>query len=243
MYGTQALGQEILLNFIRHVTAGYEIGEPDIKKMLGNTVLHFIPNLDENYLNILNTYDGNNHCQLNTEKKEFGDKLFDHFTKNHDPNSRSKEMMFELMLRWQHFDMIIELGSGNTDVVYPESSKLIHEKFANTYQNNRKFSTGSECDKLKKPNSAHEQLIDLLHDVYKVPMFSIGVDCCKMPAEDIIGQVWRDNLESILKFVQQVNTGMFILKKSHENDLILLIFTIILFQVWRDMFATNSRHR
>lgn len=210
LYGTQALGQEALLNFVRHITTAYDIGEPAHKKLLKNAVLHFIPNLDKNYENILQNFDGNNHCQLTTKNVEFGDKLFEHFTKNHDPNSQSREMMFELMLRWQHFDMIVELGSGNTDVTYPDSSKIIYEKFADTYQSNRKFSTGSSCDtQPKKHNSAHEQLIDLLHDVYKLPMFSIGVDCCKMPAEDIIGQMWRDNLQSIMKFVSLVNTGKF----------------------------------
>ncbi|XP_077299077.1 carboxypeptidase D svr [Arctopsyche grandis] len=209
LYGTQPLGQEALLNFVRHVTTAYSIGEPIHKKLLENVVLHFIPSLDPNYPSILNNFDKTNHCELTANKEEFGDTFYDHLKYHHNPNSHSKDMMLELMIRWQHFDMIVELGSGNTDVTYPESSKLIFEKFADMYQNKRKLSTGTVCSKSRINDSTkHGQLIDLLYNEYKVPMFSIGLDCCKMPTEDLIGQVWRDNLQSIMAFINQVNTGM-----------------------------------
>lgn len=208
LYGSQPLGQEALLNFARHISTAYSIGEPIHKRLLQNVVLHFIPNLDPAYPQVLERFDQQNGCDIISPVEEFGDKLLNHFKYDHDPNSRSKTMMFELMLRWQKFDLILELGSGNTDVTYPEVSKFIYDKFSDTYQRNRKYSTGSECSrKSVNENLKHEQLIDLLCEKFQVPMFSIGLDCCKMPSEDTIGQVWRDNLRSIMEFVSLANMG------------------------------------
>jgi len=210
LYATQPLGQEILLNFVRHIISGYEIGEPTIKNLLKNVVLHFIPNLDPNYSEILANFDGTNQCRLRLAKEEFGDTLFDHLKNaTRDPNVRTKAMIFEMMMSWDKFD----LGSGNTDVTYPELSKSIYDQFSDTYQKNRKFSTGTSCNPGDVGlNAKHAQLIDFLCDKYNVPMFYIGLDCCKMPSEDLIGQVWRDNLHSLVEFVNLANTGIIKIK-------------------------------
>lgn len=213
LYGTQPLGQEILMNFARHIATAYSIGEPIHKKLLQNVVLHFIPSLDPIYGDILKNFDNTNQCSLKTTEEEFGDKLLNHLQHNKDPNLHNKEMMFELMLTWQKFHMFIDLGSGSTNVVYPEKSKAVYDKFSETYQNKRQMTTGSVCDGSTSPkeNKKHEQLIDLLCDRFNVPMFSIGLDCCKMPTEDMIGQVWRDNIQSIMAFVEMANTGKLII--------------------------------
>lgn len=208
-YGSKPLGQEMLLNFARHVANAFAIGEPIHKKILNNTVLHFIPNLDPIYEKIVTNFDGTEQCNLIALEEEFGDSLYNYITKkNLNPLSNyTREKAFINLLEAEKYDLVLELSSGNEDVSYPELSKHIYEEFAKVYQLNRTPVDRYECS--NKNNVIHDNLIDVLYERYNTPVVSVGLSCCNMPTEENIAWIWRDNLEGIMQFVTTSNTGIY----------------------------------
>ena len=197
----------MLINFARHISTAYTIGEPRHKKLLENTVLHFIPNLDPIFKKILKTYDHTEKCDVQALEEEFGDSLYNYLTnKNVNPLSNyTREKAFAHLLEIEEFDLILDLGSGTEDATVPNFSKNIYEKFAQKYQDNRTPIDKYPCKQYF--NVQHENLVDLLYERFNTPIVSVGMSCCKMPLEVDIAWVWRKNLHGIMKFIEQANTG------------------------------------
>ncbi|KAH9640540.1 hypothetical protein HF086_001589 [Spodoptera exigua] len=215
-YGSQPLGQEMLLNFARHIGTAYMIGEPVHKRLLQNAVLHFIPNVDSLSDKIIKQYDETDKCDIEALEEEFGDSLYAYLTKKDmNPLSNySREISFVNMLESEKYDVILELASGSEDVKYPELSKNLFEKFAKTYQDSRVSEDRYQC---KGAGVKHEDLIDVLCERYNTPVISAGLSCCKMPKDADIAWVWRSNLRGIMKFAELANTGVVGYIKNEEG--------------------------
>lgn len=207
LYGTQPLGQEILLNFARHLSTAYALGEPIHKEILRNTVIHFIPNLDQNYMKMFSKYDDKEHCKLESLEEEFGDSLYNYLTKGDNSTSNVREKAFTKFLELENYDLIVEFGSGNENILYPDRARFLYEKFAEKYQNNRLSIDKFDCGAVRA-NVVHSNLIDLICERFNVPMISIGMSCCKVPLETDIGLVWKANLKSIMSFIELTRTGI-----------------------------------
>ncbi|XP_059048175.1 carboxypeptidase D isoform X2 [Achroia grisella] len=208
-YGSQPLGQEMVLNFARHVATAYTIGEPIHQKLLQTTVLHFIPNLDILYEKVLKQMNDTNKCEIELLEEEFGDSLYNFITKK-DLNPLSnytREKAFIDMLTAEKYDLVLELASGTEDVAYPDLSRVLYKKFAQRYQDYRSPSNKYECTS-SNINVVHGNLIDLLRERYDTPVISVGLSCCKMPVDQDIAGVWRNNLMGIMKFVELTRTGV-----------------------------------
>lgn len=198
----------MLLNFARHMATAYTIGEPVHKRLLKNAVLHFIPNIDILSEKVIKQYDGTEKCNIEPLEEQFGDSLYGYLTKK-DLNPLSnytREKAFINMLESEKYDLILELTSGSEDISYPELSKNLFEKFAQTYQDSRNTNDKYQC---KEIGAKHGDLIDVLCERYNTPVISAGLSCCKMPVESEIASVWRNNLKGIMKFAELANTGKF----------------------------------
>lgn len=208
-YGSQPLGQEMVLNFARHVATAYTIGEPIHQRLLQTTVLHFIPNLDILYEKLLKQFDSTDKCEVELLEEEFGDSLYNFLTnKNLNPLSNyTREKAFINMLTAEKYDLVLELASGTEDVAYPELSRGVYQKFAQKYQDYRNPSNKYDCTS-SNINIVHGNLIDLLRERYNTPIISVGLSCCKMPVEEEIAWVWRNNLRGIMQFVELTKTGV-----------------------------------
>lgn len=208
LYASQPIGQEILLNFARHLSTAYSLQEPIHKSILKNTVVHFIPNLDPLYEKVLQNYDGKEHCTVQPLEEEFGDSLYNYLTKkNVNPLSNyTREKAFAALLEKEKYNLILDLGSGNENVLYADRSKAIYEKFARVYQNNRKSIDKYSCNAIND-NVVHGNLVDLIRERYNIPMISVGLSCCKMPLEQDIGLVWKANIKSVMSFIELTRTG------------------------------------
>ncbi|KAM3963849.1 LOW QUALITY PROTEIN: carboxypeptidase D svr [Aphomia sociella] len=217
-YGSQPLGQEMLLNFARHIATAYTIGEPIHQKLLQTTVLHFIPNLDIIYEKLLKQLNGTDKCEIEALEEEFGDSLYNFLTKkNLNPLSNyTREKAFVDMLKSEKYDLVLELASGTEDVSYPELSKDVYEKFARKYQDNRNPSNKYDCNP-SNINVVHGNLIDLLCERYNTPIISVGLSCCKSPADGDIAYVWRNNLRGIMQFVELTKTGVMGYVKNEQG--------------------------
>lgn len=49
LYASQPAGREILERLATHILTGNQIGDPPIKKLLDNVVLHFVPGVDPKF--------------------------------------------------------------------------------------------------------------------------------------------------------------------------------------------------
>ena len=196
----------MLLNFARHIGTAYTIGEPVHKRLLQNAVLHFIPNIDILSEKVITQYDGTDKCDVEPLEEEFGDSLYSYLTKkNLNPLSNyTREKSFADMLEAEKYDVILELSSGTEDIIYPELSKNLYEKFAQTYQDSRSADDKYKC---KGSGVKNGDLIDVLCERFNTPVISAGLTCCKMPVQSEIAWVWRNNLRGIMKFVELANTG------------------------------------
>lgn len=196
----------MLINFARHITTAYSLGEPIHKKLLQNAVLHFMPNLDPLTDKIIQQYDGTSKCVIDSMTEEFGDSLYSYITKkNINPlTNYTREKAFVRLLELEKYDLILDLSSGTEDVAAPEGS-TIYDKFAQMYQDNRELDS-SECSELNS-NVVHGSLIDAINEKFNTPIIALGLSCCKMPAESEIAMVWRNNLQGIMKLAKLPNTG------------------------------------
>lgn len=206
----------MLLNFARHIATAYEIGEPIHRQLLKNVVLHFIPNIDILYEKALKQYKGTDLCDISLLEEEFGDSLYSYLTKKNMNllSNYTREKAFIELLRAEKYDLILELTSGTEDIQYPELSQSVkvYEYFAKKYQDNRTPSDKYSC--IRANNIVHGNLIDVIGERFATPIIAVGLSCCKMPIEEDIGWVWRNNLRGIMKFVETANTGKtFILEK------------------------------
>lgn len=208
LYGSQPLGQEVLLNLARHLATAYTIGEPIHQRLLRNAVLHFIPNIDPLYQKLLKEYDGTDKCDLQPLEEEFGDSVYDHLAgKDLNPlTNYTRERAFVDMLRQEQYDLVVELASGAEDLAYPELSRDIYEGFARSFQERATPSDRYSCLE-RGGDTKHGDLIDLINERYGVPIVSVGLSCCKMPSPETIGWVWRDNLPGLMALVKVANTG------------------------------------
>lgn len=211
-YGSQPLGQEMLLNFARHTAAAHSVGELVLK----NSVLHFIPNIDEHADKMIRQYDGTDKCGLESLEEEFGDSLYNYLTKKQlNPlTNYTREKSFINMLESEKYDLILELSSGTEDVAFPELCKNMYEQYAQEYQAKRDPSDKYKCS---GRSAMHGDLIDLLYERFNTPVISAGLSCCKMPMESEIGWVWRNNLRGIKDFVKLANTGVVGFVKNEEG--------------------------
>ncbi|CAH2093466.1 unnamed protein product [Euphydryas editha] len=208
LYGSQPLGQEMLLNFARHISTAYQIGEPIHKRLLKNAVIHFIPNLDPLYEKMFKQYDHTEKCDLDAIEQEFGSSLYSYLTKEHlNPLSNyTREKAFVGLLESERFDLVLNLASGSEDVTIPSFAMSIYEKFALKYKENRTPRNKYLCKQTS--DLEHDNLIDLIYERYNVPIVTAGLSCCKMPLESDIAWTWRNNLRGIMKFIEQANTGV-----------------------------------
>lgn len=157
---------------------------------------------------ILKNYDGTDKCKIESLEEEFGDRLYSYLTRTElDPlQNYTREKAFVHLLETHKYDLILELSSGTEHVIYPEISRDLYERFALKYQEKRIESNKYACSK-GNVNSVHGKLIDVLNERFGVPMVSVGLSCCKMPRQQDIQYVWRNNLKGLMEFVLLTETG------------------------------------
>lgn len=94
---------------------------------------------------------------------------------------------------------------------YPHTNnKLpIFPKFAAKIQsNNRELESCPNTPTQMHQNELMDEVTNLFYKTYKVPLFSIELGCCKMPKEDIIASLWRQNINKMLNFLNLLETGV-----------------------------------
>ncbi|KXJ79140.1 hypothetical protein RP20_CCG002230 [Aedes albopictus] len=206
LFQSTAIGREMVINLARHVLAGYRIPEPSLLKLLKNVVLHFVPiKMDSDEL--LEQFRANRSVCDPVVKEELADKLLSAET------DHQKDMLLR-MLQDEEYDLALNFAAGGNDVFYPNTDDkvAIYPRFAEKIKGHKyTVVTNEQCPETTSrlyQADAIQRLTNQLHSLYKVPMFTLQLGCCKMPQETDIATVWRQHLERMTNFLRLIDTGI-----------------------------------
>ncbi|XP_067635881.1 carboxypeptidase D isoform X2 [Eurosta solidaginis] len=209
---TSPLGREITMNIARHVLEGYKIRDTGILKMLQKSVLYLLP-LTENFNVIFKMYNRNNSiCD-----PQFGNELADRVL---NPESEKKRDMLLKFLDCERFDLMLTFTAGSSKLTYPKGEPII-EKLAHSIEDTDFNTAPLQCP-ATSTRSLHqastERLTNLLCKMYNIPLFSLGLSCCRMPVQSEIAAIWRRNIGKIKNFLQLIDTGVVGQVQNHKGE-------------------------
>lgn len=124
-------------------------------------------------------------------------------------NESSRDLLLEFM-RSEHFDLMLTFRAGSSELSYTKAD-FIFERFAHSIQRTDFNYSPLQCSTTATRQLHHEttdRLTNLFYNMYKIPMFTLGLSCCRMPQNAHIAAVWRTNIEKIKNFLGLVQTGI-----------------------------------
>ncbi|XP_055923216.1 carboxypeptidase D [Eupeodes corollae] len=198
---TSPMGREMILNLGRHLSEGYRIQEPPILKIFKNSVIHLLP-IMENFEKINNIYQNNKTVCDPLVGNELAEKILD-------PKSDKRRDLFIEMIDREKFDLILSFSAGNYDLMYPQKPLL--ENFARLIEKVEIPYSRPTCPLTSSRTSQKDntqRLTNLFYKIHRVPMFSLGISCCRMPSQEQLASVWRENIERIMNFIHLIDFGI-----------------------------------
>lgn len=125
LYATQPLGRELSINLARHLLRGHKIGNPQIVKILNNTVIHLIPVIDTAFEQIWGDYNkvitGNTRPEhytcnnISADFKQVGDQIIGGVRVNGELKSVANA--FKHLLMEEKFDLVLNIEGGSDGVM------------------------------------------------------------------------------------------------------------------------------
>uniref|UniRef100_W4VRN2 Putative carboxypeptidase d n=1 Tax=Corethrella appendiculata TaxID=1370023 RepID=W4VRN2_9DIPT len=206
LFQSSPIGREMSMNLARHILEGFTLNEPRILKLLKNAVIHIVPITDD-FQSIYQQYQQNNSICDPYLREELPDRLLN-------PETDHRKDMFIKLLQMEKYDLALTFSAGGNEVYYPHTNdKLsIYSQFASSI-NGRKYSHvfAEKCE--TKTERQHQieattRLTNQFLNLYEIPLFTLQMDCCKMPIESKLSTIWRNNLERMLNFLQLIDTGV-----------------------------------
>ncbi|XP_053952079.1 carboxypeptidase D isoform X2 [Anastrepha ludens] len=199
---TSPLGREISMNMVRHILEGYKVRDTSTLNLLRKSVLYFLP-ITHNFDVIFKMFNRNNSiCD-----PELGNELADRIL---GPESEKKRDLLLQFFDSERFDLMLTFTAGSSELTYPKGDPII-EKFAHAIKDSKFSAPSLQCPNTSTRSlhqSATERLTNLLYKMYKIPLFSLGISCCRMPEQTEIGAIWRRNIDKIKNFLQLIETGV-----------------------------------
>lgn len=193
------------LNMAKHVIAGYTLQEPPSRRLLQNAVIHFAP-FSESFAEIAAQYAKDKNVCDPQVKEEFAERLLG-------PESDQKKSIFLNMLQTVQYDLVLSFSAGGYDIQYPHNSNHndLFDRMANKIGEQSLREMLQDCpatpSRLHQHNSV-DKLSALFLNFYQVPLFTIQLNCCRMPSQGKIAEVWRRNIHRILNFLNLSESGV-----------------------------------
>ncbi|EDX00791.1 carboxypeptidase D isoform X1 [Drosophila yakuba] len=203
LYDTTApLGREILLNLIRHLVEGFKLQDASVVELLQRSVIYFLPQTSK-FQNVFDMYNSNTSICDPVLGDELAERLLG-------PETDQAKDVFLQFLRSERFDLMLTFGAGSSELSYPKGDSVL-EKFAHQMQR-----TEFNYSPLQCPPSATrqlhrettERLTNMMYRIYNLPVYTLGISCCRMPHQKKIASVWRKNIDKIKNFLALVKTGV-----------------------------------
>ncbi|XP_017852349.1 carboxypeptidase D isoform X2 [Drosophila busckii] len=196
------LSREIMLNLVRHLIEGYKLQDATVVQLLKHSVIYFLPQ-EQQFAQVFNMYNANNSICDPVLPDELADRLLS-------PETESSRDLFLEFLRSERFDLMLTLSAGSSDVNYPKGDAIL-EKFALSIQRTEFNYSPLQCSSSttrELHRESTDRVTNMLYKLYKLPMYTLGLSCCRMPAQARIASVWRTNIEKVKNFFALVQTGV-----------------------------------
>lgn len=149
-----------------------------------------------------------NTCDISV-KEELADRLLS-------PESDHHKDMFLRMLNESDYDLILTFSAGSSEsIAYPHTTnkQSIFTAFAEAIDKQPAAAAAPKPACSANAARVHysdalQRVTNLFFHLYKVPMFTIDLNCCKMPDDAAIATVWRQNIGKMLNFLRLTETGV-----------------------------------
>lgn len=203
MFETSPVGREMIVNLARHVMAGYNTKEPPMLELMKNAVIHFVT-VNENFDDVYQQYRQDEGVCDPHLKEELGDRLL---SAESDP---IKEHFFKLFER-EEISLALTFTAGDdSNAQVLKDREPVYAEFASHTQSH--FGAQNQLcpsNPLRlNENDSLRKITNLMYNMLKVPLYSINLACCKMPKESDIAEIWKENIEKFLKFIDLARSGV-----------------------------------
>lgn len=215
LFETSPVGREMIVNLARHVMAAYNTKEPPMLELMKNAVIHFVT-VNENFDRVYEQYSRNASVCDPYMKEELGDRLISA------ESDDVKEAFFKLLSR-DEVSLALTFTSGddsNSQVL--KDREPVYAQFASQTQSHfgaQNQLCASNALRMNE-NDSLKKITNLMYNMLKLPLYSINLSCCKMPSEVEIAEIWKENIEKFLKFINLARFGVKgFVKDRHGNPL------------------------
>lgn len=146
-----------------------------------------------------------------------GDELADRILS---PETDHNKQTFQKFIQDGHYDLVLSFATGGSDIVYPHvpsGSNSIFSRFASFMDRPQLGEMSENCPitpARMHQTDALQRITNMFYNIYRVPMLTIKLNCCKMPKTSEIGMTWRRNFHKIMSFLWLTETGV----KGHLNS-------------------------
>ncbi|CRK97571.1 CLUMA_CG010957, isoform A [Clunio marinus] len=203
LFETSPVGREIVVNLARHVIAAYNTKEPPMRDLLQKAVIHFVV-VNTNFNKVHSQFYQNETICDPQLKEEIGDKFLNAESDN------VKDSFFKLFEK-EEISLALTFTAGDDaisqvlkdrEALYAEFADQTHSRFGAQNQ-----LCASNALRLNE-NDSLRKITNLMYKMFKLPLYSINLSCCKMPNEKEIAEIWKENIEKILKFINLARGGV-----------------------------------
>lgn len=215
LFESSPVGREIILNLARHVITAYNTKEPPMVELMKNAVIHFVT-VNKNFDEVYMQYAQNSSVCDPSLKEELGDRLLDA------ESDKVKEAFFKLFEKDEISLALTFTAGDDSNVQVLQDREPIYAEISNQTQSHfgaQNQLCASNTRRLNE-NDSLKKVTNLMFNMMKLPFYSINLGCCKMPAENEIAEIWKENIEKFLKFIGTARTGVKgLVKDSSGNPL------------------------
>lgn len=202
LFESSPVGREMTVNLARHVITAYNTKEPLIIELLKNTVIHFVI-VNSKFAQVYQQFSDNTTVCDPRLKEELGDRLLS-------PESDTLKHAFFQLFDKDSISLALTFTAGDDSSVEalkdqePVYAQFTRETQSHLGAQNQRCS--SNTMRLNE-NESLRKITNLLYHMFNLPLYSINLSCCKMPLENEIADIWRENIERILKFINLGRSG------------------------------------
>lgn len=215
LFETSVLGREMILNIARHIVTAYNTREPLMIQLLKNTVIHFVT-INTKFDNVYEQFERNVSICDPHLNEELGDKLLN-------AESDSTKIKFFKLFEKDEISLALTFTAGDdNNVQILKDREPVYSQFAQETQSHlgaQNQVCSSNTMRLNE-NDSLKKITNLLYNMFSLPLYTINLSCCKMPSEKDIADIWRENIERILKFINLGRSGVKgFVRDQHGNPL------------------------
>lgn len=203
LFESSPVGREMVVNLARHVISAYNTKEPPMRELMKNAVIHFVT-VNENFDRVLAQYNQNSDVCDPHLKEELGDRLLSA------ESDKIKTAFFKLFERAEvSLALTFTAGDDGNSQVLKDREPLYAELASQTQSHFGAQNQLCPSNALRlNENDSLRKITNLMYNMLKLPLYSINLSCCKMPAENEIAEIWKENIEKFLKFINLARTGV-----------------------------------